>query len=605
MTGSSPRAVVDFAFDDAYFDASFVRRRRFDAPIAVLRATALADVVPVLDEVDRAARSGRWVVGYVAYEAAPAFDPAFANIPTHSLPLAWFAVFDAPAGVATDPDEDSGSTVEQDAPPLATSTLVRDDDHAEAVRRIRDHIDAGEVYQVNLTVPFTASLPMPLFAFYERMRRAQGGRYSCYLDIGDAQILSASPELFFERRGHLVRSRPMKGTAVRRPYPKADLAACHALVQSEKDRAENVMIVDVVRNDLGRVADVGSVRVAALCQPERYPSVWQLTSTVEATVDASRSLADLFGALFPPASVTGAPKIRATAIIRDLEGEPRGVYCGAIGVVRPGGDATFNVAIRTAWTASGSGKLHLNAGGGITSDSTARGELGEVAAKLDAFTRHVPLAGLFETIRVEDGRCVRLERHLARLLASADYFDVPFHRTAAMWVLEEAIGTSPAARGVARARLELGRTGAFSATIAAHRDYVGEEPIPVPLATTPVDPTDVRLYHKTTDRRLYDDALAGAPGVFDVVLWNSAGHATELTRGNLVAEINGERLTPPIDCGLLGGTFRAELLERGEIREGLLALDDLRRANRLWFVNSLRGWIPIRLAPNGARHPTT
>ena len=589
--------MVDFAFDDTYFDASFVRRRRFEGPIAVWRATTLIDVVPVLDEVDRAARAGRWVVGYVAYESAPAFDSAFASIPTHPLPLAWFAAFNAPAGQATDPDENDGSAVSQELPALAPSSVVRDTDHADAVRRIHEHIAAGDVYQVNLTVPFTAGLSMPPFVFYERMRRAQGGRYSCYLDIGEAHILSASPELFFERRGSLVRSRPMKGTATRALYPAADLAAAEALLRSEKDRAENVMIVDVVRNDLGRVADVGSISVGALCEPERYPSVWQLTSTVEAAVDASRSLADLFRALFPPASITGAPKIRATEIIRDLEGAPRGVYCGAIGVVRPGGDATFNVAIRTAWTASGSGTLHLNAGGGITADSTARGELGEVAAKLDAFTRQVPLAGLFETIRIEDGRCVRLERHLARLRASADYFDVPFHRTAALAVLDEGIATSPAARGVARARLELARTGAFSATIAAHRDYVGEEPVPVRVATTPVDASDVRLYHKTTDRRLYDDALAAAPGAFDVVLWNSAGFATELTRGNLVAELDGARLTPPIDCGLLAGTFRAELLERGAIREAVLSLDDLRRAERLWFVNSLRGWVRIFLAP--------
>ncbi|HLM93783.1 MAG TPA: aminotransferase class IV, partial [Gaiellaceae bacterium] len=178
-----------------------------------------------------------------------------------------------------------------------------------------------------------------------------------------------------------------------------------------------------------------------------------------------------------------------------------------------------------------------------------------------------------------------------------------FDRTTALRVLEEAIATSPAAKGVARARLELARTGALWATVAAHRDYVGEEPVLVRVATSPVDATDVRVYHKTTDRRLYDDALADAPEMFDVVLWNSTGHATELTRGNLVAEINGARLTPPIDCGLLGGTLRAELLERGEIREALLSLDELRRARRLWFVNSLRGWIPIRLAPNGESRP--
>jgi para-aminobenzoate synthetase/4-amino-4-deoxychorismate lyase len=597
VTGSSsPLAIVDFS--DC--DDNVVHRRRFEAPVAMWRATTLAQVVPVLDVAERAARAGQWVVGFVAYEAGPAFDSAFLSAPSHSLPLAWFAAFDT-CTEPTNPSDGRGSLFAQDACALVISSRVDVTDHARAVGRIHELIDAGDVYQVNLTVPFTAPLPEPPLALYERMRRAQGGRYSCYLDIGEVQILSASPELFFERRGRLVRSRPMKGTASRGLHPLADAAARDALLRSEKDRAENIMIVDVVRNDLGRVAEVGSVHVAALCEAERYPSVWQLTSTVEAAVDPSRSLADLFGALFPPASITGAPKIRATSIIRDLEGEPRGVYCGAVGIVRPGGDAMFNVAIRTAWAASGSETLHLNAGGGITADSTARGELGEVAAKLDAFTRYVPLAGLFETIRVENGRCVRLDRHLMRLAASAAYFDVQLDRESALRTLNEAIAAAPAANGVARARLELAPNGALSAKVAAHRDHLAEEPLPVRIATSPVDAADVRLYHTTTDRRLYEAARGAAPGMFDVVLWNAAGLATELTRGNLIAELNGSRFTPPIDCGLLGGTLRAELLERGEIREAALSLDDLGRADRLWFVNSLRGWVPIRVvSPEGA-----
>jgi para-aminobenzoate synthetase / 4-amino-4-deoxychorismate lyase len=448
---------------------------------------------------------------------------------------------------------------------------------------------------VNLTVPFSAPRSATPRAIYERMRRAQGGAYSCLLDIGDAQILSASPELFFERRGDHIRSRPMKGTAPRGLHPAADAVARDRLVHSEKERAENVMIVDVVRNDLGRVATVGSVRIDALCHAERYPSVWQLTSTVDADLPRGLPLSEVFRALFPPASVTGAPKIRATSIIRELEGQPREIYCGAIGIVQPGGDAMFNVAIRTAWTTSGSDVLHLNAGGGITADSTALGELGEVAAKLAAFTQPVEPPALFETIRVERGEAIRLERHLQRLAASADYFGVSFDRDVALRVLREAIEHGERA-DLLRARLELDPNGVLRALVRPHDPLTSPGEAPVAFASSPVDRRDVRLYHKCVDRDRYDAALADAPGMFDVVLWNAEREVTELTRGNLVIELEGRRLTPPLDCGLLPGTLRAELLELGAIEEHTISLDDAQRAARLWFVNSLRGWVPITLA---------
>jgi para-aminobenzoate synthetase/4-amino-4-deoxychorismate lyase len=363
------------------------------------------------------------------------------------------------------------------------------------------------------------------------------------------------------------------------------------------------MIVDVVRNDLGRIARLGSVRVGALCEAERYPSVWQLTSTVEADVSTEVSLGGVFRALFPPASVTGAPKIRAASIIRELEVAPREVYCGAVGLVQPGGDATFNVAIRTAWTKHGTGVLHLNAGGGITADSTAPAELREVRAKLAAFTRPLVRPALFETIRVERGVAVRLERHLERLAASADYFAIPFEAGAAVRVLDDALRDAEPVP-LTRARLELAASGALSAYWRPHEAEGSADPRPVSFAPSPVDRADVRLYHKCVDRSRYDGALAAAPGMFDVVLWNADGEATELTRGNLVAELDGQCVTPPIDCGLLGGTLRAELLDRGDIEERVITLDDVRRADRLWFVNSLRGWVPIALersARGGAR----
>jgi para-aminobenzoate synthetase/4-amino-4-deoxychorismate lyase len=409
--------------------------------------------------------------------------------------------------------------------------------------------------------------------------------------------------LFFERRGASMRSRPMKGTAPRGLYPAADAAARHALLASGKERAENVMIVDVVRNDVGRIAQVGSVRVASLCEAERYPSVWQLTSTVEATVDPAIALADVFAALFPPASVTGAPKIRASAIIRELEPGPREVYCGAVGIVHPGGDARFNVAIRSAWTLAEEPLLHLNAGGGITVDSTVRGELREVRAKLDAFTRPRFAPALFETIRVERGRFIRLERHLARLGASADHFDIAFDRRRALDALEAALPSAEPSE-VSRARLDLSPRGELAATVRPHHDSGRKGTEPVALAGFPVDPRDVRLYHKCTDRSLYDAAAASSPATFDVLLWNTDGAVTELTRGNLVVERKGIRLTPPIECGLLAGTFRAELLERGEIVERMLTLEEVRSSERVWFVNSLRGWVPISLVDGAASHRT-
>jgi len=592
VTGSStPHAIVDFPADP---DRA-ARRLTLTEPLGVWRADSIDRVTAVLDEAEHAARDGRWVVGFVTFEAAAAFDPAFAPPHATSLPLAWFAEFAAAAASTRDDVETPGFDAPGELAELAPDTSVTDEQYTEAIRRIHAYIDAGDVYQVNLTVPFTARRRAALGAIYERMRRAQGGAYSCLIDIGDACVLSASPELFFERRGDRIHSRPMKGTAPRGLHPAADAAARTRLVHSEKERAENVMIVDVVRNDLGRIAQIGSVQVDALCHAERYPSVWQLTSTVGAELRRGVSLSGVFGALFPPASVTGAPKIRATSIIRELESGPREIYCGAVGIIRPRGDATFNVAIRTAWTAANSDVLHLNAGGGITADSTALGELREVGAKLAAFTRPIEPPTLFETMRVERGVVVRLERHLSRLEASADYFAIPFDRDAARREVDESIAASERA-DLLRARLDLAPDGAIAALARPHDPTLPSGGARVVFAPSPVDRGDVRLYHKCADRTRYDAAMASAPGMFDVVLWNGDGEATELTRGNLVVEHAGRRITPPVDCGLLAGVLRGELLERGELEEHVLTLDDVRAAERLWFVNSLRGWVPITLA---------
>jgi para-aminobenzoate synthetase/4-amino-4-deoxychorismate lyase len=583
-----PSAIVDFADDDR----SRPTRRRFESPLHELRADALSEVIPVLDEAERLARTGLWVVGYVSYDAAPAFDAAFAARRESRLPLAWFGAFPEPASTG---DDATGAPLAPEQSLLMVESAGSPARYDAAVERIREHIANGDVYQVNLTVPFAASTALAPEALYERLRDAQHGRYSVHLGLGDITIMSASPELFFERRGAILRSRPMKGTAPRGLDPASDAASRRDLLDSEKDRAENVMIVDVVRNDMGRIAHTGTVRVASLCEAERYPRVWQLTSTVEAELDRATPLSRIFSALFPPASITGAPKIRATRIIRELEGAPRGVYCGAIGMIRPGGDATFNVAIRTAWSADGGGTLRLNAGGGVTIDSTPSGELAELHSKLSAFTLPALRPSLFETIRVEHGRPIRFERHLSRLSASADYFDLPFDPTAAEACVDRAVA-GLVKTPVARCRLLLSPDGVLSAEAEPFVDYGASAAARrVAIASKPVETADVRLYHKTTDREPYELAAAAAGDAFDVVLWNERREATELTRGNLVAQLAGERLTPPVACGLLGGTLRAELLESGAIREQTLTVEDLFGAERLWFINSLRGWVPITL----------
>jgi para-aminobenzoate synthetase/4-amino-4-deoxychorismate lyase len=586
-TPPSPVAILDFA--DSIGAAP--RRRVFGRPTNVLRAAAVADVVPVLDAAERHARGGGWAVGFVAYEAAVAFDAAMRVASPAPLPLAWFALFDAP-------DWSGEPPIDPPDPPGGDVVLHEPTDdglgegYAQRVRAIRDRIAAGDVYQVNLTVPFTASAEEPARRTYERMRLAQGGAYSAFLHLGDACILSASPELFFERRGDTIRARPMKGTAPRGPYPEADLVARGTLVGSEKERAENVMIVDVVRNDIGRVARTGTVRVTSLCEVERYPSVWQLTSTVEGCVPPAGPLSAVFGALFPPASVTGAPKVSAVGIIRELEQAPRGVYCGAIGCIRPGGDATFNVAIRTGWTTDDGRILRLNAGGGITIDSTVSAESAEVRAKVEAFTRLRARPALFETIRIERGSPCRLDRHLERLAASARHFDVPFDLGEARALAT--VGASGLALG--RARLVLGSDGALSASVAPfeEHEHASGTPRRVRLATEPVDRDDPRLYHKTLDRERYELAAAAAPDAFDVVLWNRQREATELTRGNLVVEIGGVCWTPMLSCGLLPGVLRAELLASGTIRERVIHVGELRRAERLWRER------PSRLAADSA-----
>jgi para-aminobenzoate synthetase/4-amino-4-deoxychorismate lyase len=586
MAIDSPLLVFDFP-------APAGARQRFTQPVEVIVAREAAEVRPALRAVQRAAEAGLYAAGFVAYEAAPAFDPAFAVHSNDGLPLVWFGLFRAPETEAGPPPV-GDYTLGEWRPATARATYNR---HLAAVRAA---IGRGDTYQVNYTMRMRAAFAGDAHALYERMRASQPAGYCAYLDIGRHQILSASPELFFHWRGRAITTRPMKGTAPRGRWLAEDRALAAGLAASEKNRAENLMIVDLLRNDLGRVAEIGSVAVPSLFAIERYRTVYQMTSTVTATARTDATLEAIFAALFPCGSITGAPKIETMKLIANLEPSPRGVYCGAIGMVAPGGEATFNVAIRTAVIDRERHLAEYGVGGGITWDSTAADEYAEALLKAAPLTAPWPAFELLETLRLDDGAYTLLDRHLARLAESAEYFAIPLAIDHAHATLEGHARAFPAESR--RVRLLVAQDGAVRAEstplVRAETEMARHEPPrAVAFARTPISQHDRWLFHKTTNRAVYDTRRGERPELYDVLLWNEEGEVTEFTTGNLVVELDGRRLTPPQEAGLLAGTLRAELLAGGEIRERTLARADVARAEKLWLINSVRGWVPVRLVP--------
>ena len=562
-------------------------RLLFRDPLRVLVAERIEDVGPLFDEVERSAAAGNHAVGFLSYEAAPAFDSALTVRDRTPLPLAWFGIF-----ADAEPAPAAAVAGHVDAPTWIADTSEAA--HAAAVGEIRDAIGRGAVYQVNHTLRLRAPLGGEPVDLYQRMRAAQPSGYCAYFDIGRHCILSASPELFFQRTGDTITTRPMKGTARRGRWNKEDDAAALALASSEKERAENVMIVDLLRNDIGRIARPGTVRVPSLFAVERHPTVLQMTSTIEAELEPGTTLRDIFTALFPCGSITGAPKVAAMQKIAELEPSARGVYCGAIGHVAPGGDATFSVAIRTACVDRTERTIEYGVGGGITWDSAPSAEYDEVRAKSAIVTNVAPSFELLETMRLTADGYVRRERHLARLADSARYFGIPLELPAIDRALDAHARVVQATEFPRRVRLLVAQDGSPRVE---DRPLIEDEssgtPRAMAIAGSPVSSADPFLFHKTTHRAVYDRHRAEHPDAFDVLLWNERGELTEFTIGNVVLRIDGVDWTPPRDCGLLAGTYRAELLDRGEIRERRLRIEDLDRAEGIWLVNSLRGRVPM------------
>ena len=583
--------MIEARFDDLTGEApSF----RLTDPAGVLEAMRPEDVAPTLAAAEGAAARGLWVAGFVAYEAAPGMDPSLAvrarvpddHDPFARLPLAWFGMFQQrQETVLPSPRDDA-------APPSdAWIPTVDRDRYDRTIERIREHIAAGDTYQVNHTFRLRSTVQGDERGLYRDLCYAQRGARAAYLNAGRFRILSASPELFFRLDGDLLTTRPMKGTAPRGRWLEEDEEIRERLTASVKDRAENAMIVDLLRNDLGRIAAPGTVRWSKVFEPERFETVWQLTSTVTARIRPQTGLADVFRALFPSGSITGAPKVRTMRIIADLEDSPRGVYCGAVGYLAPASagppSASFNVAIRTVTIDAETGTAEYGVGGGITWDSSAAGEFDETVAKAKVLTARRPPFELLESMRRDPGEpIIRLERHIERLRSSAAYFGFAFDEGAVRAALDR---TGADADRPVKVRLRLSRAGAIEVSSAV-LDRGAPEPIRLALDDVPVDPTDVFLFHKTTMRRRYEDARARHPDADDTLLINTRGEITETTAANIAVMLGERWWTPPLDSGLLPGIERAALLGEGAIEERTVDVEQARSAQAIAVLNSVRGW---------------
>ncbi|MBS0352552.1 MAG: aminodeoxychorismate synthase component I [Proteobacteria bacterium] len=552
-----------------------------------------------LRRLDEAIRNDAWVAVAAAYELGYAIEPRLRPLlPAGNSPLLQAWIFergdwlDAAASEAWLTAQAGDASCGVGALQANISETV----YLEHIERIRHYIANGDCYQVNYTFPFSGQAYGAPAALYQALRTAQPVRYGAFIRHAGGSILSRSPELFLERRGTTLSSLPMKGTAPRHADPTT-------LSTSEKDRAENVMIVDLIRNDMGRLAPAGGVRVDELFQVEPYPTVWQMISRVVAEPVTAR-LAEIFRALFPCGSITGAPKIRAMEIIRELEASPRGVYCGALGFIRPGGDFRLSVPIRTLLLDT-DGQAKLNVGSGVVYDSSPAGEWAECHLKARFLTALPTPLRLIETLRYapsEEKAFSFLPEHLERLADSARWFGFPFDAGAFRRTLSSVNGDTPL-----RVRITLGQQGDLRVETAPLSAGAPAETPTVVLSPHRIRSDDPLLRHKTTARRLYDQELARVMGEghFDALFLNERGELAEGARSNLFVQKNGELLTPPQKAGLLNGVLRRRLLRKGRAREARLTVEDLHQAEALFVGNGLRGLIRVQFAPCacGLDHP--
>jgi para-aminobenzoate synthetase/4-amino-4-deoxychorismate lyase len=578
------------------FDADNHRSFLFVDSLRTLQTNTLDELPALFQEIEVALSEGCYVAGYLSYDCGYHFehfpDIVIATL-ANTLPLAWFGVYRTPVIF----DHATGMYVTGDVPlalnaeaqPLPerfaehVELEISKVNYCDRIRRIQEYIAAGDTYQINFTDQVSVTTQLSAATAYEVLLRNQPVAYSALLNVADSHIVSLSPEMFFRTAQGRIVTRPMKGTMPRGLDTAEDAAAIEGLQSDEKNRAEHVMIVDLLRTDIGRICRMGSVRVDDLFRVETFATLLQMTSTVSGDLRAGVGWYDIFKAIFPCGSITGAPKLRTMQIIRELEAQPRGVGMGAIGYISPRGTSAFSVAIRTLVMQQG--KAQMRVGGGIVADSVAEDEYRECLLKTAFLTRAHREFQLIETM-LWDGELRFLPMHLDRLEASAKYFDFAFDRAA----IELQLAQKVTGNAALRVRLLLHASGECSISSVA---FVADNGIArVMLAEERTSSADVFLRHKTTHREQYDRCLAQAraAGCDEIIFRNERGEITEGTISNVFIRRGGKLLTPPLSCGVLPGIFRRHLLEtEANAEERILTLEDLETADEILICNSLRG----------------
>ena len=550
-------------------------RHLFTEPIKELKTRDIDQVEALLKEVETYQEAGFYAVGYVSYEAAPAFEKKLA---VHPAPLMgeYLLYFTIHEEVETLPFPEDYEAVDL---PANWKEEVEAPAYQKAIETIHHHIRQGDTYQVNYTVQLSQELEADPLAIYNRLVVEQKAHYNAFIQHDDVAILSISPELFFEQDDRLLTTRPMKGTTRRGLTNQADLKEAAWLEADPKNRAENMMIVDLLRNDMNRISEIGSEQVTHLCQVEQYSTVWQMTSTIESRLRPEVDLVQAFQALFPCGSITGAPKISTMEIIQKTEKAPRGVYCGTIGILLPKGKRIFNVAIRTLQMHGT--KAIYGVGGGITWDSKWEGEYQETKQKSAVLYRQEPRFELLTTGRIHQGELTFLDQHVTRLREASRYFAYTYDEQKLLKELKEELARLDLNLDY-RCRIALQKNGTFHLLITELTDLPASY-LQAQLTEQKLDLATPFTYFKTSQR----DHLSQSD--HEQIFHLPDGTLLETTIGNLVLEIEGQLYTPPAHLPLLDGIYRRHLLETQQVEEKLLTLNDLTDADRIYACNALRG----------------
>lgn len=566
----------------------------FTDPIEIISAETAEEVAPALERIEAGIARGLHAAGFLSYELGYVMEPKLAHLmpPERSVPLLWFGLYETPRRMSGEEVAQwLDATTRSESHEFSSVSLAWNREEYEArFAKVQEMIRAGDIYQLNLTFKSRFQLNGSPLTFYRDLRAKQRVAFAGIVDTGNVTVLSASPELFIAQNDRVIETRPMKGTSARAGTIEADALQRRELATDAKQRAENLMIVDLMRNDIGRISEIGSVEVTDLFTVETFKTLHQMTSGIRAQLKEGVGLQELLRAIFPPGSITGAPKIRAMELIAELETEARGVYCGAIGYLAPGGSAQLNVAIRTPIVMR-DGRGEMGIGSGVVYDSQGGHEYDECLLKMKFLTDPPKTFELIETMLHEPGAGIYLEDwHWSRLAGSAAYFGFVHDEAAVRGAVAEALKGREDQR--LRVRLTLDEAGQVKVTATEQPSAAPDYQMGYVISPTRIAPSNAFLYHKTTRREVYDSEWSqfnASHGADEVVYLNEAGELCEGSRTNIFIERDGKLLTPPLSAGLLPGTLRADLLASGRAVEARLSLSDLESADTVYLGNSVRG----------------